>query len=382
MTINYDVAIIGAGPSGCACALALHGKGLRIALIDKDLFPRDKICGDAIPGPAFKAIDSINKNWGNQMRGFAEKTDITTSTAYISGNEKISYKWLSYSCNSKRINFDNFLFQLVKKETNTIILEKKSVQKVTTESNYVCCTFQDGSSIKASMVVGSDGANSIVKRHLGNCDTDENISFAAIRAYYKGVDGIKKGENEFHYVKGMRSYFWIFPLEDEWTNVGFGIIKNRRKKNEYPNDVRTTLDKITNSPEFGNRFKKAELIGKINGFGLPVWTKKKHVSGHRFLLCGDAASLIDPLFGHGIDKAIWSGVIAADQIVNCFKENNFSAAFMKQYDKLVYDKFGRELSRNFFIMKTILRFPFLKYIVFKLNSHQRFLGWIIKKMKL
>jgi len=51
---------VGAGPSGCACVLALQGSGLRVIVLDKDTFPRYKICGDAIPGPAFKALDSIN----------------------------------------------------------------------------------------------------------------------------------------------------------------------------------------------------------------------------------------------------------------------------------------------------------------------------------
>ena len=58
MAVDYDVAIIGAGPAGSACALALQGKGFKVALIDKEAFPRDKICGDAIPGSAFKAINS------------------------------------------------------------------------------------------------------------------------------------------------------------------------------------------------------------------------------------------------------------------------------------------------------------------------------------
>ena len=379
MTIDYDIVIIGAGPAGCACALALQGKGLKVALIDKHVFPRDKICGDAIPGSSFKAIDSINSNWGNYMKGFADKMDITASTAYLSKNKTISYKWLSYSYNSKRIDFDNFLFQLVKKETDTIILENKRLQKVTTHINYSHCKLHDGSSIKASMVVGCDGANSIVKRQLINCDTKDSNFLVAIRAYYKGIEDIKMGENEFHFIKGLSGYFWIFPLKDGYANVGFGIIKEEKKN---LNNLRNTLKEITDSPAFANRFKNSILIGNINGSGLPIWTKKRPACGERFILCGDAASLIDPLQGHGIDKAIWSGVIAAKQIANCFKEDNFSSDFMKQYDTMLYNKFGRELSRNYLVMRILLRFPFLKTIIFKLCLHQRATNWIISKMKI
>ncbi len=381
MTIDYDLAIVGAGPAGCACALALSDKGLKIALIDKDVFPRDKICGDAIPGPSFKSIDNINKNWGSRLREFSEKVNISSSAVYFGGIKKITHNWLSFSYNCKRIDFDNFLFELVKSETNTTILEKKKVKKISDELTHINCIFHDTSSINVKMIVGCDGANSIVKRDLYTYDANESYSFAAIRAYYKGIEGIKEGENEFHFFKELDSYFWIFPLKNGFANIGLGVEKNKKKKNDSTTNVRKILEEIINSPYYIDRFKNAICIGGIKGFRLPIWTKTKPVSGNRFLLCGDAASLIDPLFGHGIDKAIWSGRIAANQIINCFKQNNFSSAFMRQYDELLNSKFKHELSRNRCLMKIGLRFPFLKKIVFWLFHDGKFTKWIIKKMK-
>jgi flavin-dependent dehydrogenase len=55
-TIKYDVVIIGAGPAGCACALTLKDSGLKVAMLEKASFPRDKVCGDAIPGRAIKTL--------------------------------------------------------------------------------------------------------------------------------------------------------------------------------------------------------------------------------------------------------------------------------------------------------------------------------------
>ena len=59
-TFDYDVAIVGAGPAGSACALALRRSGLRVALLDKATFPRDKVCGDAVPGHALKALRQLD----------------------------------------------------------------------------------------------------------------------------------------------------------------------------------------------------------------------------------------------------------------------------------------------------------------------------------
>jgi geranylgeranyl reductase family protein len=383
MLNDYDVAIIGAGPCGCACALALQGSGLRVVLLDKEVFPRDKVCGDAIPGASFKAMDHINTELGKQMRQFADKMDITASTVYFSKTKSITYNWLAYSYNSRRIDFDNFLIQLVRKETETNILEKKRLQKITVETDYVLCQFQDNSSLKASIIIGCDGANSIVKRQLGTTDPRENDSAAAIRAYYRDIGGIKKGENEFHIIKDLVGYFWIFPLQNGLSNIGFGVMKNRNsKKTKSPKDLRSTLDQIIRSPEFENRFKNAELTGNVNGFGLPIWTKKRCISGNRFMLCGDAAYLIDPLQGHGIDKAMWSGVFAAKQVKNCFELANFTGAFMKQYDNMLYKKMGRELLRSYIMMRNFLRFPFLVTFFLRLNPNQNLINWFARKLKI
>jgi flavin-dependent dehydrogenase len=59
----YDVALVGAGPAGTACALALRGRGLRVLLLDKAAFPRDKICGDAVPGHALKALRQLDPTY-------------------------------------------------------------------------------------------------------------------------------------------------------------------------------------------------------------------------------------------------------------------------------------------------------------------------------
>ena len=71
--MEYDVAIIGAGPAGCACALALKDAGCKVALLDKQSFPRDKICGDAIPGRAVKTLKSIDPAFEAAFRAFPEK---------------------------------------------------------------------------------------------------------------------------------------------------------------------------------------------------------------------------------------------------------------------------------------------------------------------
>lgn len=380
MKTDYDIAIIGAGPSGTACALALKDKGLRVVLIDKDQFPRDKICGDAIPGPAFKAMQSLNHDWAEEMKAIAKKEEITTARFFLQNNKSIRYRWISYSYNSKRIDFDNFLYQLVKKETDTALLENKRVKNVSVHNDHAICSFQDGSSISAALIVGCDGPHSIVKKHL--LPSMDDHSSAAIRAYYRGIDGMCEGVNEFHVIPGSAGYFWIFPLPDGWANIGFGVFRSAEKTSKPGASLRHTLDQITGSDAFAHRFRNATLVDTIDGFKLPIWTKKTTISGHRFMLCGDAASLIDPIQGHGIDHGMWSGILAAKQIEACFRKNNFSAANMLDYDIMINQKLGKDLRNNYLLMRVLIQFPILIRLIFWLSPPQPIINWIIRTLKI
>ena len=382
MTEIYDIAIIGAGPAGCACALALQNSGLRVVLIEKETFPRDKICGDAIPGPAFKAMHKINPKWGQAMQAFKDKEEVRTSKMFAPSGKAITLDWVTYSYNSKRLNFDYFLAQLVRSETNTTIVEQKRLQKITIEEEGVYCQFADNSSLKAALIIGCDGANSIVTRQLASFDLRDNNSCAAVRAYFTGVEGLKMGVNEFHFFKELLpGYFWIFPLENGWANVGFGILQGDKTKKSL--NLRDTLNFITQkSPNIAPRFQNAQIVDTIKGFALPLGTQKRSISGNRFMLCGDAAALIDPLQGHGIDKAMWSGLYAAQQAILCFKSDNFTIDFMHNYDKTVYKKVGIELMRSTFLMKFLNRFPSFINILVRLGQNKKRMQWLARVLKI
>jgi geranylgeranyl reductase family protein len=380
----YDIAIIGAGPAGCACALALQGSGLRVVLLDKETFPRDKVCGDAIPGSAFKAMDRINREWAKLMRQFLNKEDVTSAKAYTPNGKSVKYNWVTYSYNSKRLNFDNFLLQLVRSKTETTILENKRLQQVISEGEVVTCKFIDESSLTAAIVIGCDGANSVVTRQLGKFDLRGDNTGLAVRAYVRGIEGIQKGVNEFYFLKEFQpGYFWIFPLEDGFANVGFGLFPEKAGKNKTPVNLRDAFTKITKtSPSIAPRFQHTVFIDDVKGFALPLGTQPRPISGNRFMLCGDAAALIDPFGGHGIDNAMWSGLMAAQQAIRCFQSVNFTAAYMLQYDKAVYQKMGSKFSRGMLVMKLMKRFPWIVNMVTSIAQHQALAKWVVRIFKI
>lgn len=354
---SYDILVVGAGPAGSTCALALKDAGLRVLLIDKASFPRDKICGDAIPGPAFKLMHKMNAAWGEKMSQFADKEIVKYSKGFSPNGKTFTVGWQTFSYNSKRENFDNFLIDLVRSDTGIAILEGQRVEKIEYQEDGVSCTLENDKVIQAKLVIGCDGARSVVSRQLAKFDIKEEAPFLAMRMYFKNVKGVEQNTNEFHFFKEiMPGYFWIFPLENNWANVGFGFLKPFNGK-DTPNMRKTIEDIVANHPTIAPRFADARLEDKTKGFALPISTKKRVLSGERFMLCGDAASLINPIGGHGIDTAMWSGYHAAEQAMQCFDKNEFSARSMKVYDAVINRKFKKGFNRSYWAAKTIMKSP-------------------------
>ena len=379
---DFDIAIIGGGPAGCACALALQGSGLRVVMLEKDTFPRDKICGDAIPSPAFRVMDRLSPVWGTVMRKWGDQAQIRSARMFVPGRRSLGIRWVNYSYNSARLDFDQFLLQLVRSATNTLVLENQHLQTIRTDDQGAHCQFKGGTTLSAKLVIGCDGAYSTVARQLAAAHLEDRNNCVAVRAYYRNVVGIRPGENELHFLPALLpGYLWIFPLADGLANVGFGILKKSAAKKKIK--LRKVLEHLENyAPELALRLQNSERIGPIEGFALPLYTGRVNISGERYLLCGDAAALVDPLQGHGIDHAMSSGVLAAQVACSAFQNEDFSAAALGAYDLAIHRGIGKELGRNALILRIITQLPFLMRGIGWLGYFEKTVNWTMRKLKL
>ena len=130
------------------------------------------------------------------------------------------------------------------------------------------------------------------------------------------------------------------------ANVGFGMLSSTVSERKV-NMKKALLDIIENNPGIKERFQNAELIDDIVGFPLPFGSKRRILSDDNYMLVGDAACLVDPLTGEGIGNAVYSGYIAAEQAEKCLKANDFSKAFLKDYDTRVWRVMGTELNLSY-----------------------------------
>ena len=350
---DFDVAIIGAGPAGTACALALRHSGLRVALLDKAQFPRDKVCGDAVPGHALKALRQLDPAFVEALWQLQPLDAVRESRLVAPNGDSLRMRWKLPSFSCPRETLDAALLELVRAHSATEIMESTGLKDLQIEADGVRLRPAQGPEITCQLVIGCDGANSVVGRKLL---PEPRLARAhhcvGVRTYFENIADTESGTTEFFLTRDyLAGYVWLFPVGQGRYNVGLGMLAEVVARHKV--DLKETMQRLlATHPALAGRFAEARQLGPIVGFGLPLGGGRvRPVSGARFMLCGDAASLIDPLQGHGIDTAMQSGILAAAQALACFEKQDFSAGFMQEYDAQVAHKIGRKLAKSYRLMR-------------------------------
>jgi menaquinone-9 beta-reductase len=385
-TKKFDILIAGAGPAGCSTALSLAEKGYSIAVIDKAVFPREKICGGALSDRAINTILRMPGNIPNEFLNLQNKVSIE-GVRISSPNGNILDLPIKYDTEYGngfiflRSNLDYFFYQQLKKYPNITVFEGKKIKRVETNDKKVVAQCQD-IEFSGQVIAGCDGAYSRTARDLSTIKINPKHYCIGYRTYYQGIQGMHPDNfPELHFIKKITpGYLWIFPLPDGSCDVGIGAMASTlKKKNIYLDKLLVNILKTDTC--FSWRFEKASQTGKLQSHGLPLGSRKLPLSGKRFVLAGDAASLIDPFTGEGIGNALLSGEIAAKHLINSFEKNDFSAQQLKLYDEKIYQRLGDELQLRY-KMQHFLRFPLIYNFLIKKAVKNQSLKKLAQKVTL
>jgi menaquinone-9 beta-reductase len=377
-----DIIIIGAGPAGTTCALQLrNAPHLRVILLDKATFPRQKVCGDAIGGHSMKMLLKVCPELMDSFRLFPSKTRTRQTQIFVNQQKPFVIKWVNEAYCCTRMDFDNFLVEGVKKfAKNVKIVEGFSVHHIEQNTEGITVFNKDSTqSYTAKIIIGADGAHSVIAKQLTDTHLELHHHSAAVRAYFEGVKDMRNDTTEVYVSKAFTpGYLWVFPVSDTVTNVGFGMLSEEISKREV-NLRKALFEFIEQMPVLKTKFSAATQIGKIEGFGLPMGSRRVTMSGNGFLLTGDAASLIDPSSGDGIGNAIVSGIYAGEKAVEAFEKNDFSASFLKSYDDRVWAFLGKELRESTRRLRLSMKIPWAIDVLAWLMGND-FINRMVKKM--
>ncbi len=304
---TFDVIVVGGGPAGASAAYTLAGHGMGVCLVDKAVFPRDKLCGGLLTERSRKAFDTVfNTSWQPAVEGFSRGMRFYYRDRLL--NEVKDYTNLTWT---RRTLFDAHLVDLAK-SNGACMRQGVAVKAVEPESCTV--TLADGIRIEADYLIGADGVNSIVAQSLfGRAFDKKTIAFGLeIEAPLGGrLQDITDPEIYFGVVKW--GYGWVFPKQETLTIGVAGLWrKNRDIKNAFRRFVRHRCHGMPQA--------------KIKGQYIPFGDYRRVPGRGNILLCGDAAGVVEPITGEGIAYAMQSGYLAARAIIESAARRQPAAA--------------------------------------------------------
>jgi geranylgeranyl reductase family protein len=361
--LKSEVSIVGAGPAGTIAALFLAKAGIQSILLDKASFPRDKICGDGISGWVLTVLQELDPDFLMNLsrqpfllhsHGIRISAPNATTLDLPFYNDNTLPVYLPPGFIARRLDFDHYLVEEARKKQEIALIENLEITGYRQENEGITLVTKTGEEISSNLVIFANGVNSKFMKDPGGLFKDRKNTMTGIKTYYKGVTGFhEQNYVELHFLKDLLpGYFWIFPLPGNRANVGVGLDQYRISKRKI-NLKNLMFEAIEKAPHLRERFQNAKQETKVEAYNLPLWDRRRSISGDRFMLAGDAASLVDPVTGEGMGHAAISGMLAAKQAVRCLEQKDFSAKFMQGYDDSFYQRIGKELSISAKIPKFI-----------------------------
>jgi len=341
----HDVVIIGAGPGGSAAAYYLARQGLDILLLDKAEFPRDKTCGDGLTPRALKVIKDMGLL--NDLLRVGYRVNGLKIAAPKGHTVEAPFPDLSgqpgYTLIVPRLTLDHTILNHALKNGAALESSFRVTQVAPARDSVIITGKQRGRvmTIKARLaMIATGGASIPLLLQMGLLKKAPPVAVAA-RAYFEGVEGLTDQlQLRFDGVP-LPGYGWVFPLPNGAANVGAGIFPTRWGRWRAASAARTAYDAFVQAPALQLMLRGARQVGPVKGYPLRMDFTTAPTYGERVLLLGEAAGLVNPLTGEGIDYALESGKLAAEHMLKMFRVDDISPAALAAYDPLLRQQFQR-----------------------------------------
>ncbi|RSZ55618.1 geranylgeranyl reductase family protein [Massilia atriviolacea] len=330
-----DVIVAGAGPAGAAAAAHLADAGFAVLLIDHQQFPRDKVCGDFV-GPA--ALLELHRLGMAALPGYRQTNIIHEAALYLNGRHLITHPiprvagMPAHGRVIARKALDQWILDRAR-AAGARVLENTRVQGFASDAGGVSVTVKGPAgraTLRAQALIGADGSSSVVARLLRGHAVPDRNRIVAMRCYMDGLPDTGNRCDLYFSDATFPGYYWLFPTGPNAANVGIGMVRETLPRNEEHLRQRM-LQLLTSDPALRARLGNAQLRGPVTGWPLTTYDAALPCVGRRVLLAGDAAGLINPLNGEGIQYAMLSGRWAAETLIAARARDDFSHAGLLPY---------------------------------------------------
>jgi geranylgeranyl reductase family protein len=333
----YDVAIIGGGPAGSTAAALLARAGRRVIVFEREKFPRFHI-GESLLPFSMKAFTRLGLHEKFRRAGFIKKFGGEFFSACCSEGTKFYFKdayrsQTDYSYQVTRADFDKLLLDHAA-ESGAEVHEGTSVKSVEFANEHVDLALTDGKSVRARYVIDASGRNSVLGTKFNIKKTYEHLKKLSIFAHYDGVwrpEGIDATLTVL--IRGIDRWFWIIPLTPERTSIGVVLDgETFRTSKQSPEDF--LEEALLEQPVIVERMREARRVSDVH-VAADFSYRSTKLYGDRWLMAGDAAGFIDPIFSSGVFLAVFSGELAADALHEVLDQPRKVRKLFPRYEKKV-----------------------------------------------
>jgi len=333
---EYDVIVIGGGPAGSTVATLVAREGQRVVLLDREKFPRFRVGESLMPATywTLKRLGVLDRMAASSFPRkhsvqFFSKSGRSSTPFYFS---EIDPHESSISWQVDREPFDEMLLENAR-EAGVEVCEGNNVKDLLLDgprATGVAVDLADGQRVEigAKVVVDATGQTALIARKLGLKNNDRQLEHAAVFTRYRGAlrgEGIDEGATLILQTSEPRTWFWYIPLPDDRVSVGVvgpmnTLIHGRRGGPQQIFD-----EEAQKCPALLPRIRDAVSVMETTVRRDFSYISTR-IAGDGWVMAGDAFGFLDPIYSSGVFLAFKSAELAADSIIDAFREDDFSAA--------------------------------------------------------
>jgi flavin-dependent dehydrogenase len=357
---NNEVLIIGGGLAGLTAAIHLSKIGLQVTVIEKNEFPKHKVCGEYISNEVLPYL-----NWLDLNIADLNPTNITKLEFSAASGKTIKSTLPLGGFGISRFALDEYLYKKALENGCTVLQD--NVENIVFENNQFIVTTANKNILKSEIVIGAFGKRSTIDQKLNRDFIQKKSYWLAVKAHYSG--NFPNDVVGLHNFKG--GYCGVSKVEKDMINIcylaDYETFKRFKNIEEYQKSV------VSQNPHLKVIFEKSKLLFEKPLTISQISFEKKQAVENHILMIGDTAGLIHPLCGNGMAMAIHSAKIVSELVEKYFAneiksrkelEGKYIQEWNFNFKKRL--KMGRLLSNllqkqklSAVLMRILIIFPFL-----------------------